>query len=474
MTVADALSRPTPGPSRDYRFPAFERLTLGNGLRVVVAPVSKLPIATVVALVDAGAAADPQGREGVALLTARALAEGPERSDGAQLAERFERLGTALDSSADWDSATVRITVMTERLPAALALLAEVVREPSFPEREVERLRQERLAELLQQRTEPRGLADDMFSKFAYAAGSRYALPDGGTEATVESVDRSAVRTFYEGRYSPSSTTIIVVGDVTVEQARAMVTDAFGSWAGRSISPVAVVDRPAATTRLVHVVGKSDAPQSELRVGHVGVPRLHPEYFPIVVMNAILGGLFSSRINLNLREAHAYTYGAFSSFDWRRAAGPFTVSTAVRSDVTDAAVREILLEIDKLRESGVTDAELTLATSYLDGVFPIRFESTTAIASALASLVSYELPDDYFDTYRSKIRSVTADRVLQAARVHLRPEELQVVAVGDAAAVRAPLEQLGVGPVLTYDAEGRPAGESGGGRREAGRGNSGA
>jgi zinc protease len=184
---------------------------------------------------------------------------------------------------------------------------------------------------------------------------------------------------------------------------------------------------------------------------------LHPEYFSIVVMNAILGGLFSSRINLNLREAHAYTYGAFSSFDWRRAAGPFIVSTAVRSDVTDAAVREILLEIDKLRESGVTDAELTLATSYLDGVFPIRFESTTAIANALASLVSYGLPDDYFDTYRSKVRSVTADHVLEAARAHLRPDELQIVAVGDPAAIREPLEQLKVGSVLTYDAEGRPA-----------------
>jgi Predicted Zn-dependent peptidases len=173
-------------------------------------------------------------------------------------------------------------------------------------------------------------------------------------------------------------------------------------------------------------------------------------------MNAILGGLFSSRINLNLREAHAYTYGAFSSFDWRKAAGPFTVATAVRSDVTDAAVREILLEIDKLREGGVTDAELSLATSYLDGVFPIRFESTTAIATALASLVSYGLPDEYYDTYRSQVRSVTANRVLAAAGAHLRPDQLQIVAVGDPTIIRAPLEALGAGPVLTYDAEGRP------------------
>jgi zinc protease len=421
-----------------------------------VAPVSKLPIATVVALVDAGAAADPLGQEGVALLSARALAEGTEQSDGAELATRFERLGTALDASADWDSATLRITVTADRLPPALALLAEVLRAPSFPEREVERLRQERLAELLQQRAEPRGLADDMFGKFVYAPESRYALPDGGLESTVDALSHGAVRAFYGERYSPSSTTVIVVGDITVDNARQMVTDAFSSWAGGDVRHVTVSDQPATTTRLVHVVGKADAPQSELRVGHVGVPRLHPDYFSIVVMNAILGGLFSSRINLNLREAHAYTYGAFSSFDWRKAAGPFSVETAVRSDVTDAAVREILFEIDKLREGGVTDSELTLATSYLDGVFPIRFESTTAIATALASLVSYGLPDDYYDTYRSQVRSVTADDVLAAAGAHLRPDQLQIVAVGDPTIIRAPLEALDAGPVLTYDAEGHP------------------
>lgn len=457
MSTTAAPPRPRPGPSRAYQFPPFERITLDNGLSIIIAPVAKLPIVTTLAVIDAGAAADPRGQEGVALLTARALAEGTERSDGAALAERFERLGSALDTAADWDAASVRMTVLSSRLAEAMALFAEVLRGPAFPEREVERIRQERLAELLQQRAEPRGLADDMFDRFVYAPDSRYTLPDGGVETTVGVLTRESVETFYRSRYTPGATTLILAGDVTPEAAREIVSETFGAWAGPRAAAARVSDQPARSTRAVHIVDKPDAPQSELRVGHVGVPRLHPDYFSITVMNAILGGLFSSRINLNLREANAFTYGAFSSFDWRQAAGPFAVSTAVRSDVTDAAVREILNEIDRMRASEVSDAELSLATSYLDGVFPIRFESTAAIASALAGLVSYGLPDDYFDRYRDNIRSVTAAEVLRVARAYVRPGELQVVAVGDAAAVRGPLEQLGLGPVQLYDTDGNPA-----------------
>jgi len=174
----------------------------------------------------------------------------------------------------------------------------------------------------------------------------------------------------------------------------------------------------------------------------------------VLVMNAVLGGLFSSRINLNLREVHGYTYGAFSLFDWRRQAGPFYVSTAVKSEVTGDAVREILLEIDRMRSQGIGSDELSLATSYLDGVFPIKYETTAAIAQALSALVVYGLADDYFDTYRMSVRSVTIADVLIAAERHLHPELLQLLVVGDPAAVREPVEQLGFGAVGVYDSEG--------------------
>ena len=435
-------TRPSPAPPRPYHFPSSTRHVLSNGIRVVVAPVRKLPVVTVLALVDAGAMADAPGEEGLAQLTARLLTEGTARRDGAALALAAERLGAALDASADWDSAVVRLSALSSRLPEAFALLAEVITTPTFPEREVERLREERLSDLLQLRTEPRELADEAFMRFTYAEGSRYALPDGGTEASVAGLARPAVERFWKARYCPHGTTLVVAGDVDAEAVVALAERTLGAWRGEAPAPVVVDDRPARRTRAALVVAKTDAPQSELRVGHVGLPRRHPDFFPVTVMNAVLGGLFTSRINLNLREAHAYTYGAHSGFDWRRQAGPFSVDSAVKSDITADAVREVLGEIDRIRDVPVAPEELSLATSYLDGVFPIRYETTGAIAAALASRELYGLPDDYFDTYRANVRAVTAAELQRAAREHLHPDALQVVVVGDPATVTAPLEAL--------------------------------
>jgi zinc protease len=454
--AATKAPRPEPGPPREYHFPRFERRTLDNGLKLVVAPVKKLPLATVLVVVDAGAVCDPEGREGTAQLVAKLLLEGTERYDGAELTEQFEQLGASIDASADWDAAEVAMTSLSENLPAAFELLGQVLTTPAFRAREIQRLKAERLAELLQLRAEPRGLADEFFSKFLYTPSSRYARADGGDEKSVEQIEREHILSFYEARYTPGSVTIVVVGDVTVDGAHAMAREALGEWKGPAPERVVANDLPARLTRAVHLIAKSDAPQSELRIGHVGIPRNHPDFFPVNVMNAVLGGLFNSRINLNLREAHGYTYGAFSAFDWRRQAGPFAVHTAVRSDVTDAAAREILLEIDRIQAEPVSSEELSLATSYLDGVFPIRFESTAAIAAALATLVVQGLPEDYYDRYREHVRAMTVEQILDAAKHYLKPDALQMVVVGDPAAVRSSLDALQFGPITVYDTQGNP------------------
>lgn len=444
-------ARPSPGDPRPYNFPPFEQRLMPNGMRLIVANVPKLPIATVLLLVEAGAVADPAGREGVAQLTAQLLLEGSETLDGIALTEQLEQLGAAASASADWDTAVVRCTALVDRLPQALAILGGVLQAPAFPTREVERLKAERIADILQLRTDPGGLADETFSRIVHASGSRYAVSTGGSEESVKALTRDDVQAFFAARYRPAAMTVVIAGAMTPDEGERVVRDVFGAWEGDAPPAVAADDTPASRTRQVHLVAKPDAPQSELRIGHVGVPRTHPDYFDIVVMNAILGGLFSSRINLNLREAHGYTYGAHSRFDWRRQSGPFGVETAVRSDATAAAVHEVLTEIERMRAAAVSPEELSLATSYLDGVFPIRYETTDAIAGAIANLVVYDLGHDWLDTYRERIRAVTLDGVHRAAQQYLRPDEMQVVVVGDPAVVREPLEKLDIGEVRLHE-----------------------
>ena len=404
--TAELPPRPIAGVPRAYEFPAVHRFALANGMRVVVAPMPRLPLVTVLALIDAGAASEAPGLEGVASLVTRTLAEGADAPDGvldgvldgAEITARFERLGTAFDASADWDSSVARLTVTRSRLDAAFALFATVLRGATFPAADVARRRDERLADLAQQLAEPRSLADERFAGFLYPRADRYARSTSGTPGSVAALDADAVRAFYADHYGPSTTTLLLVGDITADRARVLAEAQFGSWvtSARAAEPATAVRdavrdavhgavRTAVRKRVV-IVEKADAPQSELRVGHVGVPRSHPDYLAIVVMNAILGGLFSSRINLNLREKQAFTYGASSGFDWRRGAGPFVVSTAVKSEVTARAVEEILREIDGLRTEAPAAEEVALATDYLAGVFPIRYESTSAVAGALLTL----------------------------------------------------------------------------------------
>jgi predicted Zn-dependent peptidase len=420
-------------------------------MRLITAPVAKLPLVTVLVLVNAGSTSDPRGREGVAALTAAGLLEGSTRFDGAELAENFEQLGTSLESGADWDSAFLKITVLSDKLEEATKLLGEAISSPVFPEREIERLKAERLAEILQLETEPRGLADEKFSEFLYDDDSRYSKPDEGSTKSVSSLTRGDVEQFYRSNYNSGATTVIMVGDISSENAKKMAFEAFRKWPNGSSQRQLLSSKARSNRKSTHIVNKPDASQSELRVGHVGLPRKHPDFFPTLVMNAVLGGLFGSRINLNLREAHGYTYGASSFYDWRRGPGPFVVSTAVESEVTAPALREILLEIDRIRDEKVSAEELSLARDYLEGVFPIRYETTAAIASALATLAIYDLNSDYYDSYRTNIRNVSEDAVLQAARTHLHPELLQTVIVGDAVTVRSSLADHSLGEVTVHN-----------------------
>jgi len=434
--------RPEPSAPRPYSFPGFEEQELENGLRLVTCNLPKLPLITLLVVLESGSAADPRGKEGLARLTAKALVEGSRRRTGVELSQTLENLGTSLDAGADWDSSVLKITFLSEHLEQVLPLVWETLLEPTFPERELQRLKDERIADLMQIESEPRALADQRFETFLYSSDSRYSAPAGGSVESVSALARSDLLEFHERSYRPNATIVIAVGDIAGPDIRRRLDNGLSQWKPRATGSKPGPNHVATRTHQVRIVDKADAPQSELRVGHLGLKRNDPDYFPAVVMNAVLGGLFGSRINLNLREAHGYTYGASSYFDWRKDFGPFVISTAVETEVTSAALKEIFLEIARMRAEEVSGAELSLAKDYLDGVFPIRYETTAAIAAALANLKLYGLPRDYYDTYREKIRAVSSSDVLEAARKHVRPAESQVVIVGDRSKVEEQIAGL--------------------------------
>jgi zinc protease len=452
--VSGPATRPLAGPPRSYRFPVTESTRLDNGLTVVAAPLRRLPVATVLLLTPAGAEAETSPDAGVASLTARGLMEGTSQHDATTLSTAFEHSGGEVFSEAEWTHAACGTTVHTDKLGDTIALLGEMACRPGFPRDGMDRLREERLAELLHQRTEPRTLADELLLASCFVPGDRRAKPLAGDTGTVERCRVERTRAFYAERYVASESTLIVAGDVELVGVIPLATAAFGGWATGASSTaghqpqMATSIMPARRVRLVHRPGAS---QSEIRVGHRSVPRRHPDFHAIMVMNAILGGLFNSRINLNLRERHAYTYGAFSAFDWRRDASVFAVSTAVQSEVTGPALREILGELRRIREHGVSEEELALARDYLIGVFPLRFETTAAIANALATRIAFGLDPAYFDTYRERVAEVTAPTVLRVAQEHLNVEQLQTVVVGDEALVESALTGLEAGSVEYVD-----------------------
>jgi zinc protease len=447
------VQRPAPSTPREFHFPAFERDTLQNGMGLVVAPMHRLPVVTAILVIAGGAATESEGMEGVSDIVARVLSEGTEQKSADELVMALERLGTSVSASADWESTILKMTVLSPRLPAALSLMSEMVTSPRFENASIERLREERLSEIIQTRSEPRVLADEVFSATLYDQMSRYAVPVGGSATSVAGITEKDVRQYHTANYQPQAATLILAGDIDAEQAEKAASAAFCDWQKRSAAPATRVLSARGGDQKVRLVDRTGAQQSELRMGHIAVPRSVPEYFSIVVMNAVLGGLFSSRINLNLREVHGYTYGASSYFDWRKDKGPFVISSAVQSDVTGAAITEILKEIDKIRETEIANDELTLATSYLAGVFPIRYETADAVASGLASLVIFDLPEQYFTSYRDNILSVTSKDVRAAAESFLHPEQLKIVVAGNPSLVEPQLRSLGSGEVSVLAGE---------------------
>ena len=447
--LAYLATRPQPGPPREYHFPRFERGRLDNGLTVISAQVSGRPLLAAALLLPGGAGHEPRTLAGVTSLTARALSEGTRGRDALAFIEATERLGASIGASADWENLSLTMTVPRARLEPALALLAEMLQQPAFPEPEVERLRAQRLNDLLQAAAEPSRRADRAFIGTVYAPSSPYARLLAGDEETVPRLDRAGVEARHAQHLDPSRATLILGGDLTGLDPLALAEAHLGAWradGAAAEADLAPLGAAPAEGRRVRVLDRPGAPQSELRIGHVGLPRRIPDYHATVVMTTLLGGLFNSRLQRLLREDRGYTYHVSAGFDFRRSAGPFTVRTAVQTEVTAPAVGDVLGVLEGLSRDPVAAGELGDAREFLVGVFPLRFESAEQVTGAIAGLVAQGLPDDELDRYRPAVAAVSGADVLAAAS-HVRPRDGSVIVVGDAEQVAGPLETAGLGPV---------------------------
>lgn len=436
--------RPVATTPRPYRFPDFVRHQLANGVGVWLVPLPDRELVSVHLLTDAGAATEDEAQAGVAALTAQLLVTGTRRLDAAAFAETTERLGIDVGSESSWDSARAGFSALGPHLEAGLDLLVEMLTEPRLDEGEFERIRAERLNDILQARAEPGRLADERFIGEMYADGVPYGRLSAGPPETVESLTVADVRAFHASRYAPNVADIVIAGAFEPDAALAALERRLGAWTGhgpghRTFEPVQRGGR-----RIV-VVDRPGSVQSELRVGHLGIDRHDPRYFPAVVMAALLGGVFGSRLNRRLREELGYTYGARSALDPRRAAGPFIASAAVQTEVTVDALRELMGQLDGIRDAPPSEDELAEVKNFLVGVFPLRFETTAGIAAAIEPLAVYDLDHDWWHAYRNHLEAVTAEDVHAAARDLVRPDDALILVVGDAAKIRDELAGAGLG-----------------------------
>ncbi len=451
MTI-DRTTPPQPGPPRPYRFPKITRASLDNGLRVLVAENHSAPILSLRTIVKSGADHDVAELAGLASLTADLLDEGAGSRDALRLAEDVGLLGGALGTGADWDASYVSIDVLSRNASPSISILGDVTYKANLPADGLDRVRSERLMELLQQRDEPATIAGKRFAGLLYGTGA-YGNSVAGNPESIARITLDDIRRFYRSSFLPNNAALVISGDVTPEAAIDFARRSFGEWARGTEPPRPQVTPAPIESSRVYIIDRPQAVQSEIRIGHIGVARSSEDYFAISVMNALLGGVFNSRINLNLRERHGYTYGARSTFAFRREAGPFVVSAPVRNEVTRESVDEVLLELRRIRSGDIEDRELNDTKSYLIGVFPATVQSASDIASRLLDMELYGLPEDYFDHYRENIDAVDKDEIARVANKYIDPERVLIVIVGNAAQIREPLGTLGY-PLHEMDIEG--------------------
>jgi zinc protease len=441
---------PSAGPTPELEAPVPERRELANGLTVLVVPKRDLPLMSVNVVFKAGSALDPRDLPGLAGFVGDMLRSGTKTRRAQTIADQVETAGAALEVRVDDDALVVASSAMSSNFAPVFDVVADVVQNSTFLSSEIERVRKRRLAAIAEEKDDPESLADLALRAVVFGPHP-YGHNVLGTEAAVGRIERKDLLSFAQQHLRPANAAVVLVGDMLSTDAFAAVEKRFGAWKGAP-GAAAPPPPPKAEPPDVILVPRPDAPQSQVRLGEIGIARTSPDFFPVMVMNEILGGMFNSRINMSLREEKGYTYGAYSYFDPSRAAGLFVVGAAVRTDVTVPAIKEMLKQVDGIRARDVGEDELRQAKDGLALSLPGRFQTVGSIAAMMRNIYVYDLPLDYYRRFPERVQVVSRADVRRAAEAHLLPEQLAVVVVGDPAEVETGLGKLGRGEVTTTPA----------------------
>jgi zinc protease len=460
----EAMQAKLPKPQADpvLKLPIVQRRRLSNGLEVLIVEQHELPVVNMNLVIKAGAASDPTSTPGLASLTADLWDEGSKTRSSLELSEGLAAIGSRLNTGAGWDATSANLITLARHLDRALELYADTIINPAFDASEFKRLQGRRLTNLQQQRDNANAIASQVYASLLYGPNHPYGHPIVGNEASLNVLTADDARHFYETYYRPNNAALIVAGDVKPATLIPKLERAFAGWKRGEVPAAVNVSAPAPRSQAeIFIIDKPGAAQSVIQIGQVGVARANADYFPLLVMNSMLGGAFVSRVNLNLREDKGYTYGARTSFDYRRGPGPFTASAGVFTKVTKESVVEFIKELRGIRgDRPVTEKELSYFKESLIRSYPRGFETPEQIANRLSDVVLYGLPDDYFNQYAAHVRAVTLADVTRAANRYLDPSRMAILVVGDRKVIEPGLRSLTdvSTSVVLLDSEGKPAG----------------
>jgi predicted Zn-dependent peptidase len=449
VTRIDRSRLPDVGADPRFTFPAIERHALRNGLRVCTIEHRSVPVISMVLQVEGGSGADPAGLEGLAAVVADMADEGTGELTALQVSDVLSRIGADYDVDVGGDAIDFSLTTLTRFASRGASLLADMVTRPSLAESELTRVRQLRLDRLRQLKDVASAVAEQTFLRLVYGSHP-YAHLAIGTDASLRRVTPDHVVAFHGQAFRPSRATLVMSGALSHGEMLRLAEDVFGSWSssGREENgtPASDVDPGGVPVTRLAVVSREAAPQSELRIGHLTTRRVTPDYPALLVMNALLGGQFVSRVNLKLREEKGYTYGARTGFDWRRGVSPFALQTSVHTASTSDAIADCLAELAAVRGTRPpSDQELSLAKASLTRGYPRGFETAQQVARSVAVLSLFGLPDSYFEEFMPKVNAVTSADVVDAAARHLDPSRLTTLVVGDYSAIADSLPRLNLG-----------------------------